>query len=142
MTNVNSPLDIFSAFNPRVDDWFGRSLLDRLPRDTAQWLPAVDIRQEQGNYCVEMDVPGFKSEDVEVTVEDRVLSIRGNRASEEKSEREGYLRTERRTGAFVRQFLLPAAVQSSDIVASVKDGVLNIQIPQAEAEQPKKITVS
>jgi HSP20 family protein len=142
MSNLVSPLDILGALNSRHDDWFGRSALERSPATDGRWLPAVDIRLDDGKYIVEMDVPGFTSNQVEVSVEDRVMSVRGTRSSKEKTEQEGYLRAERSSGTFLRQFSLPASVEANNIAATVRDGVLTVEIPQAQAVQPQKIAVS
>ena len=142
MNDITRPLDLFEQFNRAYSDWFGRDMEGFLPRDGGRWLPAVDIRESDGKFLIEVEVPGFKSEEVHVSVDDRILSIEGERVSESKEEKEGYIRTERQRGRFVRRFTLPSAVQSEDIAASVKDGVLTIEVPQAAAREPRKIPVS
>jgi HSP20 family protein len=141
MNDITRPLDIFEQFNRAFPDWFGRELSGPAA-GAGRLLPAVDIRQEEGKFVIEVDVPGYKPEEVNVSVEDRVLTIQGERSSESKEEKEGYIRTERQRGKMFRQFTLPGAVQADDITAKVADGVLTIQVPQVEAKQPKQIPIS
>lgn len=102
----------------------------------------VDIRQTDNAFYIEASVPGFEPENVEVTFENGVLSITGTYKDERESERDGYVRRERRTGSVYRQIALPAEVRADDISASFHNGVLTITIPRAEKAQPKRIPVS
>jgi HSP20 family protein len=135
-------LDLFEQLNRASSDWFGRSFPSPFDRSDSPLLAPVDIRQVDGNFVIEVEVPGFKPEEVEVSVDDRVLTIQGERSSESKEERSNYIRTERQRGRFVRRFTLPGSVSSDAIQANVKDGVLTLEIPQADVKQPKKIPVS
>ena len=88
------------------------------------------------------DIPGVKREDVEVTLEDGVLTIRGERHTASDEAREGFHRKERLHGTFMRQFTLPDAVQADGIAATFTDGVLEIGIPKEARPEPRKITVN
>jgi HSP20 family protein len=108
---------------------------------TSDWVPAVDIREESERYVIHADVPGVNPADVEVNMVDGVLSIKGERKSESKEEREGYKRMERVRGSFFRRFSLPDTVNADAINARVADGVLEIVIPKQEKVQPRRIQV-
>lgn len=108
---------------------------------TSDRAPAVDIREESERYVIHADVPGVNPSDIEVNMVDGVLSIKGERKSESKEEREGYKRMERVRGSFFRRFSLPDTVNADAISARVADGVLEIVIPKQEKVQPRRIQV-
>ncbi len=109
---------------------------------TAEWAPAVDIKEEGDKFVLHADIPGVKPEDIDVSMEDGVLTIKGEKQSETKTEKEGYKRIERTSGSFYRRFSLPDTADAEAITAKSKHGVLEIVIPKREAVQPKKINVS
>ncbi len=108
---------------------------------TTDWVPAVDIREENERYLIHADVPGVNPEDIEVNMENGVLSIRGQRQSESSEEREGYKRVERVRGSFFRRFSLPDTADGDAISAKCKDGVLEIAIPKQAKVMPRRIKV-
>jgi HSP20 family protein len=107
----------------------------------ASWAPAVDISERKDAYVVSAEVPGMRPEDLEVTLDDGLLTIRGERRMEEESSDRQYHRVERRYGAFRRSITLPSQVQSDAIEASYADGVLQVVVRKSEAAKPKKIDV-
>lgn len=107
----------------------------------SDWVPAVDIREEQDRYVIHADVPGVKPEDIEVHMENGVLSVKGQRQTESRDEREGYKRVERVRGSFFRRFSLPDTADAEAISARSKDGVLEIVIPKQARVMPKRIKV-
>lgn len=107
-----------------------------------QWSPAVDVREDSDKYVVVADLPGINPKDVEITFENGLLSISGERKSEERSESDGYTRVERISGRFSRQFRLPDSADENAISASGKNGVVEIHIPKKEKAKPKRIEVS
>lgn len=109
---------------------------------TSDWSPAVDIKEEASRYLIAVDVPGVDPDKIEVHMENGMLTIKGERESEKKTEREGYKRIEREHGVFYRRFTMPDGVNPNGIEASSKHGVLTITIPKAEAAQPRRITVN
>lgn len=109
---------------------------------TSDWAPAVDIKEEANRFLIVVDVPGVDPEKIEVHMENGMLTIKGERDSEKKTEREGYKRIEREHGAFYRRFTMPEGVNANAIEASSKNGVLTLSIPKAEAAQPRRITVN
>ncbi|ROR34566.1 Hsp20/alpha crystallin family protein [Inmirania thermothiophila] len=108
---------------------------------TADWIPAVDIKEEDQRYVIHADVPGVDPKDIEVTMENGILTIRGKRELEREEEREGFKRVERARGTFYRRFSLPDTADAEKIAASMKNGVLEVVIPKKEQVQPRRITV-
>jgi HSP20 family protein len=108
---------------------------------TSDWIPAVDIKEEADRFVILADIPGVERKDIEITMENGVLSIKGERGTEKKEEREAYKRIERTHGSFYRRFGLPDTANAERISASTKNGVLEIVIPKQERLQPRKIMV-
>jgi HSP20 family protein len=108
---------------------------------TAEWAPAVDIKEETDKFVIHADIPGVKPEDIEVSMEAGVLTVKGVKESEAKTEKEGYKRVERSYGSFYRRFGLPDSADGEAINAKSKNGVLEIIIPKREAIKPKRIDV-
>ena len=106
-----------------------------------QWAPAVDLREEENEFILQADMPGMKKEDIDINVENSVLTIQGERRFEAEDRRESYHRVERAYGRFVRSFTLPTRVKADAITASYKDGILEVVIPKAEESKPKKIAI-
>ncbi len=105
------------------------------------WLPAVDITENADAFVVNVEVPGIKKNDVKISVQNGVLTVRGERKQEEESQGETYHRLERSHGVFQRSFTLPTSVKSDKIDAAYNDGVLTITLPKAEEAKPKEIEV-
>lgn len=123
----------------RFEPW---SLVDRIQRDTSRtWVPAVDIFEEQDRFVVHADLPGVKPADIEVHMENGVLTVSGERQREERSDYDGVARIERVSGRFVRRFTLPDTADSDAIKATSSDGILEISIPKQAVVQPRRITV-
>lgn len=108
---------------------------------TSHWRPAVDIREERNRYVILADLPGVDPKDIEITMEKGVLTIKGERVSEEKESHEGYSRVERVRGTFYRRFSLPDSADADNIEANGRNGVLEIVLPKLEEVQPRKISV-
>ena len=131
-------LTVWNAFNDLfADDFWPRSAPAR-----REYLPAVDVSEDDGSYLVNADLPGLKPEDVNVTVENNVLTVSGERSFENRSERHGYHRIERRYGSFKRSFALPEGVDVDSIEALVEHGTLTVKIPKPQVAQTKKIQVA
>ena len=134
-----------------MEDW--RQEIDRafhplLQRDDdtsrvvgGDWAPAVDIKEEDNRYVIRADIPGVKPENIEVTMENGVLTIRGERKFEETEEKENFRRIERSHGIFYRRFSLPDNTDAEAVQASGKDGVIEVIIQKTAEKQPKRIEV-
>ena len=108
---------------------------------TSDWVPAVDIQETEKNFLIHADIPGVDPDEIDVHMEDGMLTIKGERKSESKEERKGYKRVERMRGSFYRRFSLPDTANADGISANSKNGVLEISIPKQEKAQPRKIPV-
>jgi len=108
---------------------------------TSDWAPAVDIKEEDDRFLVMADIPGVEPKDIEVSMENGILSIKGERKSEHTEEKEGYKRIERVYGTFHRRFTLPESADPDGITAKSKNGTLEIVIPKRESVQPRRISV-
>lgn len=102
----------------------------------------VDIRQTDNEFVIEASVPGFRPDDVEVTFDDGVLTVRGQRRVENEETQGQYVRRERRLTSVYRQIGLPAEVRADEISASFDNGVLRVTVPRAQKAQPKRIQVT
>ena len=108
----------------------------------SRWAPALDVLQEDGDIVVRAELPGVKQEDVDITLQNGVLSISGERRAEEQKEGSGYYVRERRHGSFRRTLVLPHDVEEGEISARFEDGVLEVRVPGGAAERaPKRIQI-
>ncbi|MCE3045247.1 MULTISPECIES: Hsp20/alpha crystallin family protein [Legionella] len=109
--------------------------------DTGTWAPAVDIKEEKDRFLVVADIPGVKSEDIHISLENNLLTIQGERYFEKTEGKEGYSRIERSQGQFYRRFSLPQSADESNISAKCKHGVLEVIIPKRTTPKEKRIEV-
>ena len=122
--------------NRMFSDFFGGENVNR------GWAPAVDIyTTDENEFVIQAELPAMKREDIGVTFENNVLTLRGERKFENENTRHNYQRVERFYGTFSRSFNVPGTVDASRITASYKDGVLTVRLPQREEAKPKQITV-
>ena len=105
------------------------------------WVPPCDIFETDKELVMKFELPEVKKEDVEVKLEQNVLTLRGERKFEEKTDRENYHRVERHYGEFMRSFNVPLYVNAAKINAEFRDGVLTITLPKNEEARPKQINV-
>jgi HSP20 family protein len=108
---------------------------------TTAWAPALDISERKDAYLVAVELPGVKLDDLDITMEDGLLTIQGEQHFAHDSSEQQFHRVERRYGAFRRSITLPAHVMAEGIQASFEDGVLQILVPKAEEAKPKRIQV-
>ena len=128
-----------SQLNRLFSDFFGRTSQEQ---NLTPWVPAVDILENEHELVVKADLPDIKPEELDIRVENNILTIRGERKFEKKSEEKNYLRVERSYGSFARSFSLANTVNTEAIKADYKDGVLALSIPKREEAKPKQIKVS
>lgn len=115
------------------------SLLDR-PR-AAAWRPAVDIREEAERFVLRADLPGVDPKDIDIALEDGVLSIHGERQLDKDEDHDSYRQMERLHGSFHRRFVLPDTADAAGISARSDKGVLEVVIPKQPKAQPRRIAV-
>ncbi len=134
----------FSLLN-RLHGDLDRLLENRLGDDTratvSDWVPAVDIKEEDNRFVLRADVPGVDPKDIEITMEDGVLTVRGERTSETKEGTDGFRRVERVSGRFYRRFTMPDTADAEAITARSLNGVLEVAIPKQPRVQPRRIAI-
>ncbi len=117
--------------------------LNRIASRTAgtRWVPAVDIIEEQDAFLLRADVPGVDNADIDVSMDNGVLSVSGERRAEERKEDTGTQRIERATGRFLRRFTLPDTADAKGITAKSRNGILEVTIPKLPEIQARRISV-
>ena len=112
------------------------------PASTTSWSPSVDIFETDAAITVKAEVPGVRQDDNDLSLENNVLTLKGERRFEKDTKDENYHRIERAYGTFSRSFSIPAVVDSGSIAADYKEGVLTITLPKSEKARPKQIAIS
>ncbi|MDW3094626.1 MAG: Hsp20/alpha crystallin family protein [Gammaproteobacteria bacterium] len=139
------PRDPFINAFPQMKDlsrFFNMEMDDDNTLTSGNWTPAVDIAEKEDHFLIEADVPGVDPEDIEVSMENGYLTVKGERESESKDEKDGYSRVERLHGSFYRRFSLPETADLENVSATSNKGVLEIKVGKAEVAKPKKISVN
>src|SRR3974390_3434896 len=146
---VRSTLSRFEPFRGALSsqDQFNRLFNEAFERSNEEggltpWCPAVDIYENEHELVVKADIPDIKPEELDIRVENNILTIRGERKFEKKVDEKNYLRLERTYGSFSRSFSLANTVNSEAIKAEYKDGVLTLTVPKREEDKPKQIKVN
>ncbi len=121
-----------------MDSLFGGSLAST----PDLWAPAVDVEETPDHLLLRAELPGVSREDIDIELEDGVLTIQGEKKEEQRDENGQMLLYERRWGTFARRFTLPRAVDASGIKASFENGVLVVEVPKAEEAKGRKIQIS
>jgi HSP20 family protein len=140
------PWSVVSQLQNDINRVFGNLNETEGSSATSEWSPAVDVREYSDRFQLLLDVPGVESKDVEITLDNGVLTVSGNR-TEEKTvgsngvEQPQQQRIERRQGRFYRRFILPDTADAENVNASGRNGVLEIVIPKQPKAQPRRITV-
>jgi HSP20 family protein len=125
--------------NRALNRWFSREEGEEpVPR---RWMPALDVTETSNAYHIDVEVPGMRPEDINVTVDQGMLTVSGERRSEEEKSERSFHRIERRYGSFRRSISLPRDVDATHVQASYDKGVLRLEVPKSEASQPKRIEV-
>lgn len=106
------------------------------------WAPPVDIFERQDQLIIRAEVPGVRKEDMDVRIENGVLTLHGERRQETDVKEENAHRLERLYGAFTRSFSLPTTVDAAKVAATYKDGILEVSVPKAETAKPKRVEIN
>lgn len=128
-------MDIFSEMDRMMNSVF---------TDTPEWesrAPRVDIREEEGRYLLEAELPGYSEKEVHLRIEENLLVLEASREAEKDEKEPGYLVRERSSSTYKRSFVLPKDVDSSKISASMNNGVLSLELKKSEAAKPKTIEI-
>jgi HSP20 family protein len=137
---MESPLREFARMEREMADLFGRFFPTWTDREQA-WAPAVDMIDLKDEILLRADLPGLDEKDIDVTVQDGTLTIRGERKEEKEEKKEDYYYCERSRGAFVRSLPLPVGVEADKVAATFKKGVLEVHLPKAKEAKGKKIEI-
>lgn len=124
------------------ENFLGDELFPSEDVSNRAWMPAVNIRETEAAFLIEAELPGLTKKDVEITLENNLLKLSGERRFEKDAQEENYHRVERSYGSFLRTFSLPSQVDSEGVKANFKEGVLTIEVPKAEEAKPRKISIS
>lgn len=127
--------------NRIFDEFFRGDLLANDSFFARDWNPAVDILENNDHFVLKAEIPGMTKDDVKITLENNVLTIRGEKKNETEKKEENYHRIERSYGSFERSFTIPGTIKVNEIDAQYKDGVLTLTLPKAEEAKPKSIEV-
>jgi HSP20 family protein len=106
-----------------------------------EWAPSVDVAETNGDITVTAELPGVKQEEVEISITDDVLTLKGEKKEEKEVKEKNYHRIERSYGSFQRSIGLPTGVQADKAKATYKDGILSITVPKVEEAKPKQIKI-
>jgi len=140
------PYKELDELQSRLSTLFGRSPVRKNgDKDesmiVAQWVPLVDIVEDQHEYLIKAELPEIKKEEVKVTVQNGVLSLTGDRKFIKEEKDKKYHRVERAYGSFVRTFSLPEDADEGKVTADFKEGILQVHLPKSEKARPKNIEV-
>ncbi len=141
---VWEPFRNFRPFYGDFDKFFDEAAIAHSPaaaQAKGTWHPNVDVYETEGGYVLKAELPGVSKEDIKIDINDNVLTLKGEKKFEEKTEKDNYLRIERSYGSFTRTFALSDKVDSENIKAAYKDGVLEVTLPKKEEAKPKEIKV-
>ena len=127
--------------NRIFDEFFRGDILADNSFFSRDWSPAVDVVENKDNYILKAELPGMNKDDVKITLENNILTIRGEKKNEYEKKEGNYHRVERSYGSFERSFTVPGTIKTNDIDAQYKDGVLTLTLPKAEEAKPKMIDV-
>jgi HSP20 family protein len=128
-----------SDMNRLFDSFFGGRTANA--GSARRWIPAMDLAESDDHLVLRADLPGVDEDDVEVEIKDGVLTVSGERKSEQKSEGEGYQRVERAFGRFSRSLTLPGGVDTDEVTANFDRGVLEVKIPKPEEKKPHRVQI-
>jgi HSP20 family protein len=106
-----------------------------------RWIPAMDLVEESDHYVLRADLPGLSENDVKIELDRNVLTISGERKSEQEERRQGHYRVERAYGSFSRSLTLPQGVDPDGIEARFENGVLEVQVPKPEQHKPRRVAI-
>ena len=134
-----TPFTEMDRLNHAVNRLFDKSGYEAT--EQVAWTPTVDVTEDKEKLVLVADVPGLAEKDLDIQIEKDVLTLRGQRTIERSKDAEHYRRFERAAGSFVRSFTLPPLVDTEQVSAQLKDGVLTLTLPKKPEAQPKKISV-
>jgi HSP20 family protein len=140
-----NPFREMDSFHDRMNRFFGEGFFpsEKMVSEwnLADWKPAVDVYEEDNAIVIKAELPGIDKKDIEVELNDGVLTLKGERNYENEVKEDNYYRKERAYGKFHRAFTLPEGLDPEKVEAAFKDGVLKVTVPKPEEKQSRKISV-
>ena len=134
-------VSVQDEMNRLFEDIFGHRPA-RVHSTNGDWNPSVDVTENKDSLVVKAEMPGMNKDDVKISVQDNVLTLKGEKKQEKEEKEADHHRIERSYGSFCRSFQLPTTVSTDKIKANYKDGVLSITLPKTEEVKPKEIPIS
>jgi HSP20 family protein len=135
------PFRELSSIQNELNRLFGRTFTGEVGEREAAWVPAVDIAETQERFLITAELPGVEPDDVDISVENSVLTLRGERKFYRETREDDFHRVERRFGEFARSITLPSTADPERINASFDAGLLTIEVPKREEAKPRKIQI-
>jgi len=136
------PLRELTSVHQDMNRLFDAMLQAPAAAQPRRWTPAMDLGESEDAFVLRADLPGVSQEDVAIELEDRVLTVSGERKSDREATGDGLYRAERTFGSFSRSLTLPKGVDPEAIAATFTDGVLEVRIPKPEARKPHRIAIN
>ena|SRR3972149_737277 len=142
-----NPLDDILSLQRRMnkifeDNFLGKKSSGDEELSSGLWSPSVDIYETESDIVLKAELPEVNQKDIQINIEDNVLSLKGERKFEKETKEENFHRIERSYGSFSRSFTLPGSINKEKVKASYKNGVLKVTMPKKEESKPKQITVN
>jgi len=141
LIRYNNPWNLFNQLQRELVNPEFNNLNDDASAATAAWAPSVDITENDTEFKLVADIPGVNPDDIDISMEKGVLTIKGERNTENVEEKENYRRVERQSGTFYRRFTLPDSADADKIAAKSEHGVLTITIPKQEVALSRRIEI-
>ena len=140
----SNPFDGFDNFQNEISNFF-RPMSKLFGKDDglfeSEWSPSIDVYDSDNELMVKADIPGLKKEEIDVSIHDGILTIKGEKKMEDEVNEENYFRSERFYGSFTRSIQLPTEVERDKVTATYKDGVLELKLPKRKEAKTKRISV-
>lgn len=131
-----------TRFNRMFDDTFFNDFFMPFERRSGNWFPALDVHETDAKYLVDVDLPGIKKEDIHVSLENGILTVKGETKTEETEEKEGkIIRQERHMGSYMRQLTVGTDVDPDTIDAKFENGVLSLELKKIEKTEPNRLEI-
>lgn len=137
-----SPWRAFEDMERAVDEMLGmRGMARRRTPQEREWMPSVEMFEKDNSYVIKAELPGVKSEDIDVSVTDHNLTIRGEKQASRETKKEDYYLSEVSYGSFMRSIPLPENVDADKVKANFEDGMLEVMVPKMALSQPKRVAI-
>ena len=135
------PLQELVAMNNRLSRTLGEPYTSRVEDAFGAWAPPVDVFEKDDHLVIRAEIPGLQKEDMDVRIENGVLTLRGERKQDAGIREDTAHRVERVYGRFTRSFTLPTMVDAAKVTATYKDGILEVSVPKVETAKPKRVEI-